>query len=491
MKTLKLKILLVSMVVLLVALEPESWAIVAGFNQDIHMDIDIPGVVADDFHIEGRIKSGVPGGSWSQPPTLISHVDGGFPIFKHSIQPDFGDPEQNSFIFRADWSGKTYAYCDVIHLGLFFDVICHNIVIDLVGWWTIDGMPVSTSFPVRTGLLNGGMIPIPGFEVEDRPPERDPQVVRIRNDSNLSSDRSEIGAGGIQAEIVQLDLVGMSLEELEIHLGPIPRAFEQLQAEGAQVELPWTPVENEKGIISERNPAPLSPGSFFDVFVDVDFGTHPSKPFRILPDDFLITRALIHYTNNAGHPDFRWFWHVHQAHPPHDGALDFGDAPDPTYPTLLAGNGARHVIVPPVHLGFIIDSEVDGQPNAAATGDDNDGNDDEDRVVFTSTFVPGQLASVAITANAPGTRYLQPFLWARELALLLSSYRLLLRQTLLHSLVFGSAQLVDCHLTALHGTARWRTTPLTSCASPDRNSTMAMHPISLIQLCWQTTAPAM
>ena len=175
MKTLKLKVLLLSVVALLVALEPEAWAIVAGFNQDIHMDIDIPGVVVDDFHIEGRIKSGVPGGSWSQLPTLISHVDGGFPIFKHSIQPDFSDPEQNSFIFRADWSGETYTYCDVIHLGLFFDVTCHNIVIDLVGWWTIDGRPVSASFEVLTGLLNGGTIPIPGFEVEDRPPGNDPQ----------------------------------------------------------------------------------------------------------------------------------------------------------------------------------------------------------------------------------------------------------------------------------------------------------------------------
>ena len=427
MKTLKQKVLLLSVVALLVALEPEAWAIVAGFNQDIHMDIDIRGVVANDFHIEGRIKSGVPGGSWSQPPTLISHIDGGFPKFKHSIQPDLSDPKQNSFFFRADFSGETYTYCDVIHLGLFFDVTCHNIVIDLVGWWTFDGEPVfppthpvpipgpdpvtdpngdivleTIPIPVSGGPLNGGTIPIPGFEVEDRPPEKEPQVVRIHNDSNLS----EIGAGGIQTEIVQMDLVGMSPELLEMHLGPIPRAFEQLQTGGAQEELPWTPVENKKGIISEKNPVPLPPDSFFDVFVDVDFGMHPFQPFRIFPDDFLITRALIRYTNNAGKPDFRWFWHVHQAHPPDepppDGTFDFGDAPDPTYPTLLANNGARHVIVPPVYLGFNIDPEADGQPNAAATGDDNDGNDDEDGVVFTSVLIPGQLASVAVTANAPG-----------------------------------------------------------------------------------------
>ena len=101
MKTLKLKVLMVSVVALLFALEPEAWAIVAGFNQDIHMDIDIPDAVANDFHIEGRLKSGAPGGNFSQPPTLISHIDGGFPKFNHSILPDTSDPGQKSFIFRA------------------------------------------------------------------------------------------------------------------------------------------------------------------------------------------------------------------------------------------------------------------------------------------------------------------------------------------------------------------------------------------------------
>ena len=431
MNTLKQKISFVSAVVLLAGLQSQALAIVAGFNQDIHMDIDIPGVVANDFHIEGRIKSGVPGGSWSQPPILIGHVDGGFPNFKHSILPDLSDPQQNSFIFRADFSGKIYTYCTVIHLGLFFDVTCHNIVIDLVGWWTLDGkpvfppapappfpgpipgpvpdpgsdiivVPVPIPIPVPGGPQNGGAVPVPGFEVEDRPADKLPQTVRIRNDSHLS----ELHEGGIPIEIVQMDLVGVSPSELELRLGPVPEAFEQLQVGGAQEELPWTPVQNEKGLIGPENPIPIAPDSFFDIFVDVDFGTHPSKPFRILPDEFLITRSLIRFTNNAGEPDFRWVWHVHQAHPPEEpppvGAYDFGDAPDPTYPTLLASNGARHVIVPPVTLGFNIDPELDGQPNATATGDDNDGNDDEDGVVFTSVLTPGLMASVDVTAAVPG-----------------------------------------------------------------------------------------
>ncbi len=60
--------------------------------------------------------------------------------------------------------------------------------------------------------------------------------------------------------------------------------------------------------------------------------------------------------------------------PAAEEALDFGDADDSPfasiYPTLLANNGARHVIVPGVFLGAAIDAEADGQPDGTATGDD-------------------------------------------------------------------------------------------------------------------------
>ena len=66
------------------------------------------------------------------------------------------------------------------------------------------------------------------------------------------------------------------------------------------------------------------------------------------------------------------------------GTLDFGDAPDPSYPTLLANDGARHVAIGP-RLGTYRDTELDGQPSATAAGDDLDRTpDDEDGVVFTS-----------------------------------------------------------------------------------------------------------
>ena len=64
--------------------------------------------------------------------------------------------------------------------------------------------------------------------------------------------------------------------------------------------------------------------------------------------------------------------------------MDFGDCPDPRYPTLLLHDGARHIVNPAVHLGAQIDTEWSGCPDEEALGDDNDGIDDEDGVTFRS-----------------------------------------------------------------------------------------------------------
>ncbi len=67
--------------------------------------------------------------------------------------------------------------------------------------------------------------------------------------------------------------------------------------------------------------------------------------------------------------------------------LDFGDAPDPVagvpgrYPTLLANDGARHVVSDVVRLGRLVDIDSDGLPTSAANGDD------------TTVFVIGTIGS--------------------------------------------------------------------------------------------------
>ncbi len=77
-------------------------------------------------------------------------------------------------------------------------------------------------------------------------------------------------------------------------------------------------------------------------------------------------------------------------------SLDFGDAPDPDYPTQLASDGARHTVVTNVHLGKGVDAEADAKPNTTATGDSDDG------VTFNAPLQPGWPAGVTVTASTDG-----------------------------------------------------------------------------------------
>lgn len=80
--------------------------------------------------------------------------------------------------------------------------------------------------------------------------------------------------------------------------------------------------------------------------------------------------------------------------------LDFGDAPDPPYPTLLGSIGAQHFAVPGFCLGQLEDTEVNGLPHPQALGDDLNNQPDEDGVVFTPAGQPllsGTQACVNVT----------------------------------------------------------------------------------------------
>jgi hypothetical protein len=82
--------------------------------------------------------------------------------------------------------------------------------------------------------------------------------------------------------------------------------------------------------------------------------------------------------------------------------LDLGDLDD-GYGTTLANGGAAHGIDGMTFLGLSVDSELDGQPNANATGDDSlDGTDDEDGVLFLGPLTAGDSAEIQVTANVDG-----------------------------------------------------------------------------------------
>ncbi|MBN1996848.1 PKD domain-containing protein, partial [candidate division KSB1 bacterium] len=83
--------------------------------------------------------------------------------------------------------------------------------------------------------------------------------------------------------------------------------------------------------------------------------------------------------------------------------LDFGDAPDPKYPTLSMSNGARHRIVAGFFLGAGVDAEPEGQPSGDAQRDDQNGQvDDEDGVILSNTLSLGQTFNVRVRASQNG-----------------------------------------------------------------------------------------
>ncbi len=94
-------------------------------------------------------------------------------------------------------------------------------------------------------------------------------------------------------------------------------------------------------------------------------------------------------------------------------AYDYGDAPD-SYTTLFASGGPEHALGSGIVLGASADGEADGQPPispaTAPTGDDTDGNDDDDGVVFAVPAAPAPTpyyagntsATVSVTTNGCG-----------------------------------------------------------------------------------------
>ncbi len=277
---------------------PPAVALWAGINIDVHQDnLD---VIANDFHVEGRIESGNPGGNWGNPPVLLEHVDDLFPDFSYSITPD-PDSEGNWFFFTADWSGADYPYCSILHLGLLFDVEGANVVVDLVGWWTLDGERIDTG-------QNLGFFPVPGFDVSD-----EAQTLRLQN----GIVDGIINPGEIPIEIVNLDVVPIADQaQLEALLGPNP--FLELTRTGLQQTLPWINGVNAGGVINAANPQSFPPDSFFDVFFELDAPPTPGSvavetPFTVPEGGFLISRQLLRFENNNGVTENRWLWEIHGA----------------------------------------------------------------------------------------------------------------------------------------------------------------------------------
>jgi hypothetical protein len=341
-----------------------------GMNIDVHMDI--PGEVANDFHIEGIVKS-------TCAPKLKDHIDGLFPNFTYSFTPLGGD----LYEFKADWTGapgQIVQYCEILHLGLLFEVCCRNVMIDLVGWWTFDGNRIGGG-AVAGAIANDGYWPVVGFEVQDNLAlpitTTGPQTLRLHNDSALGSP--------IPIEFVQLQLTSV--------LNPIP--FDQLRVGGAQDGLPWVPVLDPSGNpVGPTNPVPMAAGDEIVVILIPAPGAaaaeNPNVRNRSVqrksygargtaaggdytaeaplgPGEFLYIRGQMAFTGNDGGTvagtgqELRWFFDVHEAHnlpEPEACCLEDGTCIE-VIPQECICQGGR-----PLGAGALCDTNGDGVDDA-------------------------------------------------------------------------------------------------------------------------------
>ena len=88
---------------------------------------------------------------------------------------------------------------------------------------------------------------------------------------------------------------------------------------------------------------------------------------------------------------------------------DFGDAPedapDHSYGTTLANNGARHVY-DGTYLGTGVDTEWDGHPSLNADGDNTNDTNDENGVTFVDPILPGEIFDIEVDSSTRGYLYI-------------------------------------------------------------------------------------
>lgn len=232
------------------SITPFIWV---GENIDVHQNI--PGAVANDFHIEGIILSA------GQPGT--PYVIGG-PTFGYTTSFVGNDQYgRGMYKFTADWSGFTAPNCTVLHLGIFFPVDIYNAMLFKKGWWTSNGTPI-------------GNWPVLGFDVPTN------NLFRLQ---------------GAQTPVTPLQIDMLLLNPPS----NVEAMFNMLNVADSDQLGTWITVPFNIPVIE--------PESFFDIFLDQSLGS------PIGPGQFLLTRTLAEWQGPDGLIEQRWFFDVHEQVP--------------------------------------------------------------------------------------------------------------------------------------------------------------------------------
>ncbi|MHC4880489.1 MAG: choice-of-anchor L domain-containing protein, partial [Planctomycetota bacterium] len=207
-------------------------------------------------------------------------------------------------------------------------------------------------------------------------------------------DDNQNGRDEVQAELIELNLSGFTGDgtPLNVTLNPM------FPSVGLIEEL----VNNTPGVLDVDPFVSGLADSFFDVFFQVDVGgtvmfndgtanrwvsTISQKPAG--PDEPYTNTGTQPLFDNNGNPT--GFLVVDEFHNTNPAPRDFGTAPDPTFPTTLASDGARHEL----GSGLFLGSDVTGESNGPSF-DFNDG------VFFVDAVQPGQTVEVDVTASQSG-----------------------------------------------------------------------------------------
>jgi hypothetical protein len=266
---------------------------------------------------------------------------------------------------------------------------------------------VTLNMPVDTGFRDGANGPT---NLGVRVLNSSGQIIATSNSSqgNVDIANFQASAGGIyhvevySGSVGQVNAYDLSISAPQGHVSGFvyqdanANTFQDLSEAGLQNWRVYIDL-NANGMFDSGTETAVSTltdaNGFYELDVPVGVNVVRQDPlttstFQTYPEASDLGQFVVSITESAilDHLDFG------------NASADFGDAPDPTFPTRLASDGARHLLGSGLTLGNTVDAEADGQPTAAADGDGAD----EDGVTFSGALVRGQNVTITLNASAAG-----------------------------------------------------------------------------------------